>query len=193
MKTVKNIIDKNAVNKLKKLIGKRFSSYSYDHYFDDKNIANPAGIECYFEDQELIITSDIKFFDFLDGEDYSFFSILDDKQPEFQALKQYPKKEQIIVNQIIQDIQIITDTYHCTSTTAKIDSLFASDYALIFVLERNTICFEKFDIFETEIIIHNIKADCPLHLFDNSSDFDDDELFSTTRKRVIQSIKDSHA
>ena len=75
-----------------------------------------------------------------------------------------------------------------TANSAGIDDIFVVDYAVIFVLEYEKICFEKFDIWEDNFEISKVSFDENFNFIDNSGYFDDDELYETNKVRVIHSL-----
>lgn len=190
MNIVNNILSEKMKSLLKEQIGKNLISFKYDYHFNEKNTANSAGIEFTFENKTLVLYSDLRFFDILDGEDYSYISIYDESDSEFNEVINYPKKEISIINQKIMDIQIVTDTYHFTNEAKEIDEAFVCDYAIIFILENGKICFEKFDIFENELEIKRMSNNEDFSFFDNSEDFENPELYKTERIRTVNSLKD---
>ena len=190
MKIIKNTLSEKMITILKKSIGKRLLSFSYDYHFDDKNTANSNGVEFNFDNKKIILYSDLKYFDILSGDDYSYLAICEEEDEIFSKLNSYPKKEKIAINQIIQDIQIVTDNYHLINEEQNIDEYFISDYAIIFIFDDYKICFEKFDIYEDDLEISKTSLSKDFSFFDNSEDFENPDCYKTERNRTIKSIKE---
>ena len=190
MKVVNNNLTQNMISILKNQIGKELISFKYNYHFDEKNTADSAGIDFLSEDSSFILFSDLKYFDILDGEDYSYMSVYDNTDTQYKKLKDEMRKEVLTVGQIINDILIVTDTYHFTNSKKGINEKFICDYALIFILDNKKICFEKFDIFENDLEISKINLSDKIKLFDNSQDFDNPKLYKTQRFRTIRSLKE---
>lgn len=189
MKTVNNILSEGMINILKTQIGKELVSFKYDYHFKDENTANSSGIVFNFENRNIILFSDIKYFDVLNGEDYSYIAVYDESFPEYDEIETYSRKKVVSVNQIVKDIQIVTDTYHCSNPEKKIDEEFICDYAIILVFDSFKICFEKFDIFENDLEIAKVDVVESFQFFDNSEDFENPDYYKTERQRNLKSLR----
>jgi hypothetical protein len=198
MKIINNTLSENMIAILRTMIGKRLISYEVNPLFKKENLSLYS-VMLNVENEKIELFADIKYFDILDGEDYSFFEIHKEKDPSFDKNKVSANLQKILVNQKIEDIKILTDYYHCVNAEEKLNEKFVHDYAVVFILEKDVISFEHFGLFEEDIDIKYYKKDTEIKFYDNSEYFNgeakeegDGFLYHTERNREYKSVTDIH-
>ena len=198
MKNIKDIISENMLDILKSIIGKRLISYEINPLFKKRDLSLYS-VMLNFENEKIELFADIDYYEILSGDEYAFFEIHKSSDTGFDRYKVSGNLKEILINQKIEDIRILTDYYHCTNKDENLDEMFVQDYAIVLVLENKQICFEHFSIFDECIYITYFEKNEVIKFYDNSDNFNgepeeenDTFFYHTERKREYKSIMEIH-
>jgi hypothetical protein len=199
MKKINDTISEKMLAILRGLVGKRLISYEVNPFAGKMN-------DCLYslmlniDDEKIELFADIDYFTFLGEEDYySIFEIHKTGDKDFDKRRVSDKLKEILVNQKIEDIKILTDSYHCTNEDENLDEMFVLDYAIVFILENSKICFEHQGMWSEFINIICYEKDQEIKFEDISGYFDgeaEDEndkfVYHTVRNQEYKSVMDIH-
>ena len=197
MKSVCNQLTPAMKTSLKQQIGSTFLSYDCE-FIEDSLSTVQCGIKLNFENKSLYLLCDLEYFDFLGGNDFSFIKIFEQNNSNFDKYKQKNKWKNILVNKKIIDIQIATESFHCSNKNEEIDEKYISDFGIVFIFEDSKLLFEKSNNSLELMDIKNYSDIENIAFYDNSKEFygekefpEDDFLYHTTRERTVYSVRDN--